>query len=43
MRGKEIVLAEAKEDVGLADAAVSDDQQLGEVVVAEISAHFDLS
>ena len=43
MRGEEVVLTEAKEDVGLAHAAVSDDQKLGQVVVPQVSAHFDLS
>ena len=39
MRGHEVVLAEPQQNVGLADAAVADDQQLGQVVVVLVPSH----
>lgn len=39
MRSHEVVLAEAKKDVGFAHPAVANYQQLGQVVVVLIPAH----
>jgi hypothetical protein len=37
MRTHEVVLAEPEEDIGLADAAIPNDQQLGEVIVTVLA------
>lgn len=39
VRGLEGVLAEAEEEVGLADAAVADDEQLDQQVIPRLSFH----
>lgn len=39
VRGHEIVLAKPQQNVGLADAAVADDQQFGQVVVVLVPSH----
>lgn len=41
MGGEKVVFAEAEENVGLADAAVANDKQFGEIIIAQISSHFD--
>jgi hypothetical protein len=39
VRGEEVVFGEAKEQIGLADPRVADDEQLDQIVIALLSLH----
>lgn len=43
MGSKEVILAESKQNIGLPHPAVSYDEQFGEIIVTEVSTHFDFN